>query len=116
MISATEAFPECVLPGHDPVRAAIEAGEVVEAERLAIDEVFPPAESPVMRRMVRFQVATFVARRADDRHALEEYRREIEPLLVGEEAARDVGRGRTRMSAPTTSRGSGGPRRCGALR
>ena len=40
------------------MRAAVEAGEMIEAQGLAVDRESRVSKSPVMRRVVRFQVAT----------------------------------------------------------
>ena len=78
-----------VLPGHDPVRAAVEPGEVIEAQRLAVD---PIARGPAARHAARGEVPGrhVVARGSDDGDAVEEDGGEVQPLLVGEQAVRDI--------------------------
>src|SRR6185295_260661 len=78
-----------VLDRHDPMRAAVEAREVVEAQWLAVDleAVCEAAGHSAGRQIPGRDV---VAGRLDDRNAVEEDRREVDPLLVGEEAVLDI--------------------------
>ena len=79
-----------ILDRHDPMRAAVEAGEMVEAQRLAVD---PKAALEVAGHAARRQVpgGDVVAGGLDDRHAVEEDRGEVHPLLVGEQAVLHLG-------------------------
>src|SRR6266536_1418787 len=71
---------------HDAVGAAVESREMIEGERLAVDQD-PRLEAS--RHAARGEVPRrdVVPRRLDDRYAVEKHRREIDPLLVG---AQDV--------------------------
>src|SRR5271170_5696754 len=66
--------------------AAVEAAEVIEGKRLAIDleSGFKISRQATRRKIPRRDV---VASRLDDRDAVEEHRSEIDPLLIGEQAA-----------------------------
>ena len=79
-----------MLDRHDLMRAAVEAGEMVEAEGFAVDReagveaAAHPSRGEVPGRDV-------MARALEDGDAVEEDRREIDPFLVGEEPVGDFG-------------------------
>lgn len=79
----------CVLGGHDPMRATVEAGEVIETERNPVDL---EACRRIARKLPRGQVPSrhVEAGAFQHLHSIEECGNKVDPPLVRKQAIRDV--------------------------
>src|SRR5947209_6435354 len=79
-----------VLRCHDAVGSAVEAREMVEAERFAVHF---EASAEVAAHPPRGEIPcrNVVTRALEDRDSVEEHRREVDPFLVGEKTVGNLG-------------------------